>query len=109
MNPEDRFNIKIDEMKFISSDGEQVESSKLSEFLKQRKQKMLTITEKVGVGDVVRVKHMQGDLTVQKVNGEYSDYEGSLPTNSARWYLFNQEDIAEVISKVNEQNPRHIR
>lgn len=102
LTDEESFKIRIggvrDEVTYFNSDGEIIEN--LEEYFKIIKKNSI-VSEKLNVGDIVKVKYIDNKCVVEAVdyleNNIRSDY--LIRTETGQKFLIGQEDILEVLNK----------
>lgn len=100
LTDEESFKIRIggvrDEVTYFNSDGKIIENS--LEYFKNIKKNSI-VSEKLNVGDVIKVKYIDDKCVVEVVdyleNNIHSDY--LIRTETGQKFLIGQEDILEVI------------
>ena len=93
---DDKFIWKKEDVRFVNDDGNFIENEK--DYFNNRKKDMLTISDELQVGDVVKLKLTEEIVTVVKINFSGFRYAGEVQGDS-ELTLFSQEDIEEIISK----------
>ena len=94
-------NFDLSNLKFISNSGEHIQTQNLRAYFDQRKKSMLTITDELNVGDVVKLKVTGQVVEICQINLDNIKYGGYIPDKNSV-ILFGQEDIESVISKKSE-------
>lgn len=97
---DDRFSLKKGDVSFVNTNGEYIENEK--KYFNNRKKEMLTISDKLQIGDVVKLKLTGEVVTIVKIDFAGFSYAGEkLGENELT--LFSQEDIEEIISKSHQK------
>ena len=100
----DRFTMKQDDVNFINNNGEIIEDVK--EYFKNRKNEMLTISDNLKIGDVVKLKFTEDIVIIDKIDYAGFKYAGYI-LGESELTLFNQESIEEIIDKpINDKGNR---
>ncbi len=92
----DRFSWKPGDVKFLKQDGSYVKNEK--DYFDNRKKEMLTISNELQIGDVVKLKLTGEVVTIDKIDHAGFKYAGYVQGES-KLTLFSQEDIEEVLSE----------
>ena len=99
MEDYDRFQLYKEDMVVIDDSGKKISGQELIKYLKDKKKKMLTIEEELNIGDLVRLKGFIDVLTIMKKDNGIFKYGAKINESDESLYMFNQEDIEEVIKK----------
>ncbi len=95
---DDKFIWKNDDIKFRSQNGEYIKNENLKDYFDNRKKEMLTITDNLNVGDVVKLKLTGEIVIIDKIDYANFKYAGYVQGESSLT-LFSQEDVEEIMSK----------
>lgn len=95
----DRFSWNAGEVGLVLDDGQIVTNSEMQEYLKNKREELLTIKEEMKIGDIVKLKVTNRVVEIIRHNAENSTYRGSLISDKNRIFEFGQEDIEEVVRK----------
>lgn len=98
----DKFTTNFNEVNFETKEGNNL--TDINEYLKKIQKENITISDKMNVGDIVKLKGI--DYLVCITNVEYElqigivDYAGIKADNSSKnLILFNQKDIEKIYFK----------
>lgn len=83
----------------VLDDGQIVINSEMKEYLKSKREELLTIKEEMKIGDIVRLKVTNKVVEIIRHDVEKRDYRGSFISDKNRIFEFGQEDIEEVVRK----------
>ena len=90
---------------FRDKNGKVISSDNLSDFLRDRREKMITVNHKVYIGDVVKLKITNEVVKVVAANYDKKQFEGFDEIQNAT-IVFGQEDIERIISRSGNKNVR---
>ena len=86
-----------DDIEIVSDRNDYLKGKDAIEYLKKRKEVLLTVKEIINVGDKVKLKGFDDVLTVKLNDSNPFKYVGSIEDDNEHSFLFNQEDIEEII------------
>lgn len=97
--PYDRFTLHVGDIYMRDSTGRPLKGQELKEYLKKRRENLLTVTKKLKPGSAIRIKSGSGIYVIVKCDHYMGfDYMVHLePTNEACYSLVSQEDIDKIV------------
>ena len=104
VDEDSRFVMNKEDVQFLDDNGEVIVGD-IKEYMRKKRESMLTITDKLNVGDVVKLKGSGQIVVVQFVDYKFNeivkaDYAGTLfNTDYENLILFGQEDIEKIYDR----------